>query len=273
MKAGASLVVARGVAKAAKDRPSLWLTGVAATGSVVVQSWSLFAVSAAAYATLILWNMSRKVFWADLMKDLRCRAPALPDPADYNDSVARHFINRMSDARGELKRVLLRTRGTLAERLQSRVEVLAQMEARGLALVTRLEEISRYLADKSPYTLQTDVERLRRAAHLATDPRLKAEYTRARLALDEELGALREIMTTRDLVVAKLETIAATLEMFPCQVVRLTVLDADASDEDGSCDPRALLTAPEDLDDILRDTDDAVTRSSAAVPAAPPTAA
>jgi hypothetical protein len=268
VKASASLVLARGVAKAAKDRPSLWLTGMAATGSVVVQSWTLFAVSAAAYTTVIVWNMTRKTFWSDLMRDLRRRPIALPDPAHFTDSVARHFINRMSDARVELKRVLGRTRGELTERLQSRIDLLGHMEERGLLLVRRLEEISRYLADKSPYTLQTDVERLRRATHLATDPRLKAEYNRARVALEEELAALREIMTTRDLVVARLETIGATLEMFPCQVVRLAVLEADDAEEDVSCDPRALLAAPDDLANILRDSDEAFRRATATLPAA-----
>lgn len=248
------MVLAQGALKAVKDRPSLWLTGVTATGAVVVQSWSLLAVSAAGYFALVLWNLTRARFWRQLATDLRRRSPPLPDPTAFNDSVARHFLNRLCDAREELKRVLGRKKEGTPEWLLARMEIVRQMEERAIGLISRVEDLSRYLSDKSPYRLQTEIERLARACQLATNPRLKDEYTRARVALQEELSALREIMAAREMLVARLETIAGTLEMFPCQIVRLRVLDIGAADDgigDPWHDPHTFVADTDTLDDIL----------------------
>jgi hypothetical protein len=243
MSEGTQQVLGHGVFRAATKALNLCFAGVVATSSVVMHSWPLFGASVVGYLTLVAWDLTRLGFWTRVLKDLRTRPPALPDGEMFTDTSARHFINRLHQARGELRRVVGGMRGAIPARIIAQLESLPEVEKRALALIARLEELSRYLADKNVRGLRNEVERLRRAWENTCSDRLRAEYDKAQFALRGELSALEEIAAAKDLLSAKLETVTGALEMFPCEIVRLRVLEADAREhaEETPFDPRAII--------------------------------
>jgi hypothetical protein len=197
----------------------------------------------AGYATLVAWDLTRLGFWKRVLKDLRSRPPALPDPDLYADLAARHFINRLYLARTELRRVLEAGDGATPAPIVVQLEALPEVERRALALVGRLEQLGRYLADKNVRSLRNDVERLRRAGDATSIDRLRLEYRKAQSTLQAELSAIEEIAAAKDLLVARLETLTGSLEMFPCEIVRRRTVEADSREhenEEPSFDPRAI---------------------------------
>lgn len=245
-------VLGHGVLRAATRAINLCFAGVMATSSVIMNSWPLFGVSLAGYAGLVAWDLTRIGFWKRVLHELRTRPPSLPDAEILADPGARHFVCRMHQARSELRRVLQASRGALPARLHAQAEALPELEKRALALVSRLEELSRYLSDKNIRGLRNEVERLRRASENAPNPRLRAEFKRAHVALQEELKALEEIAASKDLLTARLETLTGTLEMFPCEIVRLQVMEADVREHDeSSFDPRAIIAETDTVEEML----------------------
>lgn len=248
-------VVGQGLLRAATRAWNLCFAGVVATSSIVFQSWPLFGASVAGYATLVAWDLSRVGFWQRVLQELRTRPPPLPDPDQFTDGAARHFTSRLHAARAELRRVLGEIRTPLPERMLSQMEVLPQLERRAAMAIARLEQLSRYLCDKNVRGLRNEVDRVRRAAESAPTPRLRGEFTKAHVALNEELRALEQIAASKDLLAAKLETLTGTLEMVPAAIVRVQVVEADVREglEDLPLDPRALLADNDTFESLLDD--------------------
>jgi hypothetical protein len=247
-------VLGQGLLRAATRAVNLCFAGVMATSSVVLQSWPLFGVSVAGYATMVAWDLSRLGFWKRVVKELKMRPPPLPDPDSFTDNGARHFMNRLHQARCELRRVLQAIQPPLPARVVAHLEALPEVEKRALSFTGRLEELSRYLSDKNIRGLRNEVERLRRASENNPDPRLRAEYKKAHTAVEEELVALEAIVGSKDLLMAKLETLTGTLETFPCEIVRMQVTEADVREntkEPVPFDPRSLVADDVEQDDSV----------------------
>jgi hypothetical protein len=245
-------VLGHGLFRAATRALNLCFAGVVATSSAVMHSWPLFGASVVGYATLVAWDLTRLGFWTRVLKDLRTRPPALPDGELFSDSGARHFLNRLHQARGELKRVVGGMHGALPPRILTQLESLPEVEKRALLLIARLEELSRYLCDKNVRGLRNEVDRLHRAAENTLNDRLRGEYERAQFALRGELAALEEIAAAKDLLMAKLETVTAALEMFPCEIVRLRVMEADVREHaEIPFDPRAIVADTHTLQGVI----------------------
>lgn len=241
-----------GLFRAATKALNLGFAGVVATSSVLMHSWPLFGASVVGYATLVAWDLTRLGFWTRVLKDLRTRPPTLPDPELFTDLGARHFLHRLQGARLELKRVLA-DRQAVPARVVAQIEVLPDLEKRALSLISRMEELSRYLADKSLRGLRNEADRLRRAAENSTSPRLRDEYERAQFALRGELTALEEIAAAKDLLMAKLETVTRALELFPCEIVRLRVTEAEIREhtEGIPFDPRVIIADTQALQGVM----------------------
>jgi hypothetical protein len=143
--------------------------------------------------------------------------------------------------------------GAVPPRIMAQLEALPEVEKRALALIARLEELSRYLSDKNVRGLRNEVERLRRVAENTTSARLRVEYEKAQFALRGELTALEEIAGAKDLLMAKLETVTGALEMFPCEIVRLRVMEADVREhaEEQPFDPRAIVADAHALQGVI----------------------
>jgi len=230
MEAFRGEVLGHGLLRAATRAANLCVAGTVATTSVILQSWPMCGVSVAGYATLIAWDLTRLGFWRNVLHEVRLRPPALPDPDAYVDSCARHFLHRLQHARAELQRVLQPRRRSPPTRLLSQLDGVPELEKRALDMVDRFEQMSRYLTDKNVRGLRTEVERLRRASESAASLPLRVEYDRAHHALSQELAALDEIAAAKELLLAKLETCAASLELLPCEIVRLQVVEDQLRD-------------------------------------------
>jgi hypothetical protein len=241
-----------GLFRAATKALNLCFAGFVATSSVVMHSWPLFGASVVGYATLVAWDLTRLGFWTRVLKDLRTRPPALPDGELFSDVGARHFLNRLHQARSELKRVTA-GRITVPARILAQLEALPEVEKRALALIGRMEELSRYLCDKNMRGLRNELDRLRRASENTPSDRLRSEYERAQFALRGELTALEEIAAAKDLLMARLETVVGALEMFPCEIVRLRVIEADLQDnaEETPFDPRVIIADTHTLQGVM----------------------
>jgi hypothetical protein len=236
-------LMGHGLFRAATRAINLCFAGVVATGSVVMHSWPLFGASVMGYATLVVWDLTRLGFWTRVLKDLRTRPPSLPDGEMFSDMAARHFLNRLHQARSELRRVVGGRRGDMPARIAAQLDTLPEVEKRALALIARLEELSRYLSDKNLRGLRNEVDRMRRSAENTTSGRLRVEYEKAGYTLRGELAALEELAGAKDLLMARLETVVGALEMFPCEIVRLRVMEADVREhaEEPPFDPRAIV--------------------------------
>jgi hypothetical protein len=245
-------LVGHGLFRAATRAVNLCFAGVVATGSVVMHSWPLFGASVMGYATLVVWDLTRLGFWTRVLKDMRARPPSLPDGELFSDMGARHFLNRLHQARAELRRVIGR-RSEIPARIAVQLDSLPEVEKRALSLIERLEELSRYLADKNLRGLRNEVDRLRRAAENTCSDRLRVEYERAQFTLRGELMALEELAGAKDLLMAKLETVVGALEMFPCEIVRLRVIEADVREhaEQPPFDPRSIVADTHFLQGVM----------------------
>jgi hypothetical protein len=253
MDGKAGMIVAHGLFRAARQRLNLWVAGASTASAVVFQSWTFLALTATGYAGLVLWDLSHGKFWRETADELRRRPAALPDVVDVMDATARQFIHRIASARGELVRVLRQRPEGLPERMSAQLAGLRELEERAVLLVYRLEELSRYLSDKSPESLRREIERLTRYGEFTAHARLKIEYGRARATLEEELATLQELFAARELIVARLETLAGALETFPCQIVRIHVATEQNRDEgdDVLLDPRCFLAEARSLEETL----------------------
>src|SRR4051812_23086584 len=178
-----------GLFRAAPKALNLCFAGFVATSSVVMHSWPLFGASVVGYATLVAWDLTRLGFWTRVLKDLRTRPPALPEAELFNDVGARHFLNRLHQARAELRRVTA-VRAPIPAQVLVQLEALPDLEQRALTLIARMEELSRYLCDKNMRGLRNELDRLRRASENSPNLRLRGEYERAQFALRGELSAL-----------------------------------------------------------------------------------
>jgi hypothetical protein len=248
MSEEAERVIGHGVLRAATKAGNLSFAGLVGSSSVLLHSWTLLGMSVVGYAALVAWDLSRLGFWKRVLKDLRTRPPSLPDPDLYADLGARHFVNRLYLARSELRRVLDAGDGAVPPAVAGQLEHLPEVERRALGLIGRLEQLGRYLAEKNVRSLRTDLDRLRRAGETTSNERLRHEYDRAQATVQGELTALEELAMSRDLLMARLETITGALELFPCQIVRLRTLEVEGrAEEEPTFDPRSIGTSAEVL--------------------------
>jgi hypothetical protein len=246
-------VVSHGVVRAFTKKVSLGLAGVTATSALLLQSWHMFAASMIGYVAMVAFDLGRSTFWRQTVREVRRQPPGLPSALEFRDDTARDFIHRITSARAERGRVL-DPEPTLPDRLSPQLETLVQLETRALALVARMEELSRFLSERNLAGMRDDRARLERAAANAPGP-LRAEYEKACAALDADLGAVHEILDTRDYLAARVEVAVRMLEMFPAQVARMRALDADmlqgADDLERDLDPRALVVDVSAADEVL----------------------
>jgi hypothetical protein len=258
MRRNVGRIVSHGIVRAVTKKLSLGLAGVTATGALLLQSWEMFAFSMAGYFALVAFDLGRVRFWKQTLREVRRHPPELPSALEFRDDIARDFIHRITSARAERGRVLDAEAG-LPDRVSSQLETLVLLETRALGIVARVEELSRFLCERNLGEMRNDRARLERAVDGASaNPRLRTEFRRACTALDEDLGAVQEVIGARDFLCAKLEVSVRILEMFPAQVARLRALEAaetvESADET-ELDPRALVIDVRLADELLTRTE------------------
>ncbi|XYH97407.1 PspA/IM30 family protein [Sorangium sp. So ce1128] len=220
--------IGRILGKAATGTINLAVAGGAAVGAAALHSWPVLALGGVAYAALVAWDMASPRFW----KQALAAPPAeLPDPDKLLDQSTRDAVRAILSARKELAAVLEETSDEVKGHLGMTLSSITELEQRSARLISRAEELARYLAKVSAEPVRQEIARLDEKARAARDPAARREYESARVTREEQLKALDDIAGARERVVANLSRIVATLEGLPAKIVRMRALDAQAMDQ------------------------------------------
>lgn len=220
--------VGRVLGKAATGAVNLAVAGSAAVGAAALHSWPVLALGGVAYAALVAWDMASPRFWKQA---LAAPPAALPDPDELLDHATRDAVRAILSARKELEAVLEETSDEVKGHLGQTLSSITELEQRSARLISRAEELARYLGKVSAAPVRQEITRLDEKARSARDPAARREYESARKAREEQLKALDDIAGARERVVANLSRIVATLEGLPAKIVRMRALDAQAMDQ------------------------------------------
>jgi hypothetical protein len=221
-------VLVRAMFRAATNRVSLCLSGVAALTALMLQSGTLGTMALGGYLVAVAVDFGRPRRWREAVQDVRRRPPPLPSPHSLSDSQARDLLSRIEKARTErlaVEKDLPPYARLGAETLAERACVL---EASAVRLLELLERLSRYLGVDPILPVREEILRVERAAARALPP-ARAEYESALRALKGRLGSLEYAEDCRALVLAKLEAIAGGLEALPPALVAVELRQSAAA--------------------------------------------
>lgn len=223
----------RVVVKAVASPLNLGVAGTAAAGAIALQLWPLAAIGGAAYAALVAWDLVNPDFWKKALGDPSSskRDDTLPSPSAVSDPQVRESVKAIFAARAELARVLGDTPPEVSEHLGGALVSLEELELRAKRLVSRAEELSKYLAKADPAPIRAELARLQHRADLATDEQARVEYGQAAKAREDQLATLSDIEAAKDRILANLARIVAALESMPAKVMRMRAADAAAMDD------------------------------------------
>jgi hypothetical protein len=221
-------VLFRAVFRAATNRLSLGLSGVAAMGALLIQSGTLGAMAVGGYLVAVTIDLTRPDRWRQAMRDLRREPPALPPVGCFSDGVVRDLLARMERARTE-RLLVEQSQSQLARTAaETLVERACALEASAARLLTLLERVNRYLGSDPIAPVRQEVVRVQRAAD-AAPPAARAEYQNALRALSGRLSSLEYADGCRALVQAKLEALVTGLEALPPALVAIELRQTTAS--------------------------------------------
>ena len=161
-------------------------------------------------------------------------AGALLLPEERLERVPRilHRLRGLAEERGRerLDEVIAETPDEVKGHLGGVMSSMTEMEAGAARLVTRAEELGRYLATTDAEPVRREIHSLAEKARGSRDPQTRASYESAKGMREEQLRALDDIAAARERVVASLARMTATIEGLPPKIVRMKALDAQAMD-------------------------------------------
>lgn len=219
------------VVKAVASPLNLGIAGTAAAGAIALQLWPLAAIGGAAYAALVAWDLVNPDFWKKALGDPALKSDTLPSPHAVSDPQVRDAVKAILAAREELSRVLGETPSEVSEHLGGALVSLEELELRAKRLISRGEDLSRYLAKANPEPIRKELARLKDRAERATDAQAREEYGQAVKAREDQLATLVDIEAAKDRILANLARIVAALESMPAKVMRMRAMDAEAMDD------------------------------------------
>jgi hypothetical protein len=217
------------VGRAARGPLNLSVLGGGVVGALVLGMWPLAALGGAAYAALVASDVTNLNFRRRVLFGRKDPAP-LPRLAEVADAEVKAAIAAVLAARAEVDAVVKATPERVRRHVTAALGAIDELEGHGAALAARADELSRYLASVDQTAAGADSERLTRQAAAATDAGARADYTAAAAAASERVQALRDIAAARERALAHLARIAAAMRAVPTKLVRLRVLDDQASD-------------------------------------------
>jgi hypothetical protein len=196
------------------------------TAAALHSGW-LFLLGAAAYAALVAWDASS----ARRAEDGLAPAPALPAAAELSDEETARLAARMHAARARLRGALAAAPESVQAQLVMARASVADLEGRAARLLGRAEQLTRCLAESDPDAVGVARRLLVDRIERATDAEAREHYRGAVAAHEEHARALADLAAARERVLGSLARIVATLEALPAQVMRMSALDAQASDQ------------------------------------------
>ena len=222
--------MARGIKRALLGPLNLATVGLGAAGAAAFGSLSLLVLGGAAYVALVAWDLSTPKFWRKVVGTDESKEP-LPRPREVFDRETRSALERVHHAREAIAAAAREAPSASASTMQGVLGTLDEIDGRVGRLVTRSDELSRYLAGIDEVALRGEVASLSDRARDSSDPEARRHYDQARSAREEQLRNLGEISTARERLVASLAQIVATLEGIPAKLVKIRALDAQAADD------------------------------------------
>ncbi len=204
-------VLVRAMFRAATNRVSLSLSGVAALSALVMQSGTLGAMALGGYLVAMAVDLGRPHRWREAMVDLRRAPPALPSCHALSDSQARDLLSRIEKARVERLAVEKSLPPYARASAETLLERACLLEGSAVHLLGLLERVSRYLGMDPIPPVREEIARVERMAARALPP-ARIEYESALRALGGRLASLEYADNCRSLLLAKLEAILGGLE-------------------------------------------------------------
>jgi F0F1-type ATP synthase membrane subunit b/b' len=230
--------IARVLARASTSTWNLVVAGAGAVAAAATHSWAILAISGAAYAAMVGLEAVNPRTWGKSAEPgprrLTSRARVqLPDESALVDPSTRAAVAALRAAARDRQRVLAETPPTVTAHLSEVIGSLAELDARAASLVSRAEDLARFLATANIDAVRQELVRLERRITSAADPATRSQLESAREARREHLRALEEIAAAKTRVDATLDRMVATLSALPAKLMRMRALDDQAMDDLG----------------------------------------
>ncbi len=209
---------------------NLVVAGSAAVGAALFSSIPILAIGGAAYVALVAWDLASVDHWKRALRSARAGPTELPDPQSVIDPIVQKQVRNLLATKRELSVVLSHNPAQVNQYVGMALGSLTELEERAARLVSRTEDVSRYLAGASPDMVREEILRLDEQVKLTADEDARAEYQRAREALEQRLTTLKSLVDARDRLYANLSRLVATYESLPARIVHMRTLDAQAMD-------------------------------------------
>lgn len=215
--------------EAAGNTTSLLVAGASIIAATMFGSWAILLLGGAAYASMVGVKASRPGLWQKALTPPR-PAAALPDPVRLSDPMLRTMVAALKNGRAEVTRVLQECPDEVKAHVGFATRSVEELEGTAARLIERAEELIRYLRTVRRDSIHDEIRRLGELARRTTDPDAQREYGRARAIREEQLQAVTDVARAHERLIASILRVVATLEALPSRIVRMRVLDAQASE-------------------------------------------
>jgi hypothetical protein len=227
---GLGKVLGKGFAKASFSRLNLLLLGAAATGAALSESWSVLLFAAAGFVVLTAIKLCDGRFWNAIVADVRNEPIALPETSTLLEASARISMERLANARLVMRQVLDDLPRNVRAQFSDAIARIPELEARAVTLVSRIEELSRYLANISYEVIRLQMHSLESRQKTSSDGESRAQYAGAQAVRAQHLAALDEIGAAKERSGAALDRVVGVLERLPTHMMMIRALEAEAAD-------------------------------------------
>jgi hypothetical protein len=227
---GLRKVLGRGLAKASFGRLNLLVLGAAATGAALSESWSVLMFAAVGFVVLTAIKLCDGRFWTAILDDVKSEPIALPETNTLMESSARTCMERIANARLVMRQVLDDVPPTIRKQFTDAIAHVPELEGRAVVLATRIEELSRYLANISYEVIRLQMHSLESRQKTSSDSESRAQYADAHAVRAQHLAALDEIGAAKERSSAALDHVVGVLERLPTHMMMIRALEAESAD-------------------------------------------
>jgi hypothetical protein len=212
--------------RAATDRLTLIVAGVAATSSLVVGSMAFLVLALAGWALAIAVNLARRRVWREAAEALERKLPELPHEGGLTDPASRQFLSRLRSTRIERSHIIRDLSSATAPGATISVARAAELERVALVLIRALDRMNGHLVSTSAADPRSEMRRLQAQARTAGVPVAKGETEYMDVTLRSRLEATEQIAAWGAAMTVRLESMLAALEGIPARLVRADLCHA-----------------------------------------------
>lgn len=182
------------------------------------------------YGLCVVHDVASPRFARRLATEEAEKGRRLPECTELDDPGLRMTVSSIRAGYGEIARVLKRTPPPIQAHVAAALASLEELRPQAAGLIRQADELAGYLRAVPRSTIESELQRLERAAGRASDE-ARAEYERALAIRREQLSAIDQIQREHDRITASLERIIGTVEAFPAWIYRLRLLERSARED------------------------------------------